>query len=132
MNELAFSLQCCHGIWRLLQPVDDCTGQGSDGMAAAIMRKHMGLNSIAYNALLILYYTACGSGEFGPWGAVFPGHCTRHCPQSSQLPERGKSFSRASSSGSCWVHSTGRCLALRYQLLKQVSLQREHRYNPIP
>lgn len=69
---------------------------------------------------------------FGPRGAVFHGHCTRHHPQSSQLPGRSKSFSRASSSGNCWVHSTGKCLASRYQLLKQASLQREHRYNHIP
>lgn len=126
MDELAFSLQCSHGIWRLLlQPVDDCTGQRSDGMAAASMGKHRGLNSVAYSSLLMLYYIACGPGEFGSWDAVFHGHCTRHHPQRSQLPEGGRSFTRAS-----WVHSTGRCLAARDLLLQQASLQREHRDNP--
>lgn len=107
MDELAFSLQCSHGIWRLLlQPVDDCTGQRSDGIAAASMRKNMGLNSIAHSSLLMLYYTACAPGEFGPPGAVFHGHCTRNHGQSSQLPEGGKS----SPEQQRWVRSTGRCL----------------------
>lgn len=123
MDKFAFSLQCSHGLWRLLlQPVDDCTGQGSDGMAGASMRKHMGVEFNCIQLFADLYYTACGSGGFGPLGAVFPGHCTRHHPQSS--PREGQILQQSQQQ---WELLGAQHRQVSCRKLKQASLQSEQR-----
>lgn len=43
--------------WLWSQPVDGCTGQGSDEAAPASVKKRMGFNSITYSSSVMLYYT---------------------------------------------------------------------------
>jgi len=42
--------------WLWSQPVDGCTGQASDEVAAVSVRKHAGFSSITYSSSVVLCY----------------------------------------------------------------------------
>lgn len=139
MDELASSLQRVRRMKDQLwsQPEDGCTGQGSNETAAARVRYRTGFNSIAYSYLVMLCYRYIISVDQVSLGLVALS-ALRVLQQASApeltAPGEGQSHRHRwlqwecnGCSGSLGVSSVGRFLAARFQLLKQASLQAEHR-----